>query len=149
VGIVPAGLAARDSLRLEAGMALYGHELTRATTPFDAGLGRVVALGKASDFPGRSALAAAPPPQRTLVGVVAEGRRILRPDTALADPSGAAAGVVTSGAWSPTLERSIAMAYVAPSLSAPGTALVADVRGTGVAASVTALPFYSRSGGSA
>lgn len=148
-GLVPVGLAARDTLRLEAGMALYGHELTRETSPSDAGLGRLVAIAKAADFPGKQALAAAGEPRRALVGVVAQGRRILRPGTSLCDDTGSAVGAVTSGAWSPSLQRSIAMAYVPGSMRAAGTALVADVRGSGVPVTVTDLPFHSRSGGSA
>ena len=141
-GAVPAGLAARDTLRLEAGMALYGHELTRETDPFEAGLGRLVALGKPGTFPGRDALAerAAREPARRLMGLLAEGRRILRHGHPLTAPSGP--GTVTSGAWSPTLQRSIALAYVPAGDAGPGTAVAADVRGTTVTAVVTATPFH-------
>jgi aminomethyltransferase len=141
-GAVPAGLAARDTLRLEAGMALYGHELTRDTDPFEAGLGRLVALGKPGGFPGREALAdrAAREPARRLVGLLADGRRILRHGQALTAPSGA--GTVTSGAWSPTLQRSIALAYLPAGDAEPGTVVTADVRGTAVTAVVTATPFH-------
>jgi len=141
-GAVPAGLAARDTLRLEAGMALFGHELTRETDPFEAGLGRLVALDKPVGFPGRHALAerAARPPARRLVGLLADGRRILRHGQAVAGPSGA--GTVTSGAWSPTLQRSIALAYLPPGDAEPGTPVTADVRGAAVTAVVTATPFH-------
>jgi aminomethyltransferase len=141
-GAVPAGLAARDTLRLEAGMALYGHELTRETDPYEAGLGRLVALGKPGGFPGREAMAerAARPPARRLVGLLAEGRRILRHGQLLTAPSGP--GTVTSGAWSPTLQRSIALAYVPAGDAEPGTPVTADVRGTTVTAVLAATPFH-------
>ena len=147
-GIVPAGLASRDTLRLEAGMPLYGHELTRDTFPAQAGLGRVVALGKEVDFVGRAASEEGPAPDApVLVGLVSEGRRAGRAGYALFDGEGADAsevGVITSGALSPTLGHPIAMAYVAPRHAATGTTLYVDVRGTRIAASVVDLPFYRR-----
>jgi aminomethyltransferase len=150
-GLVPCGLSCRDTLRLEAGMPLYGHELTAKTTPFDAGLGRVVRFGKAADFVGRAALeraaerAAAAPPRR-LVGLVAEGRRVPRAGFAVVRASdGAIVGEVTSGAPSPTLGRPIAMAYLDAALAEPGTPGVAvDIRGSREAYDVVALPFYRR-----
>jgi aminomethyltransferase len=150
-GLVPCGLSCRDTLRLEAGMPLYGHELTASTTPYDAGLGRVVGLGKPGDFVGREALAAAAEraaasPPRKLVGLVAEGRRVPRagyPVIAAAD--GTVIGEVTSGAPSPTLGRPIAMAYVDAAQAEPGTAGVAvDIRGSHEPYAVVALPFYQR-----
>jgi aminomethyltransferase len=148
-GLVPCGLSCRDTLRLEAGMPLYGHELTPATTPYDAGLGRVVKLDKPGDFVGREALeaaagrAAATPP-RTLVGLVAEGRRVPRAGYRVV-AGGAAIGEVTSGAPSPTLGKPIAMAYVDAAHAAPGTAGVAvDIRGSHEPYTVVALPFYQR-----
>ncbi len=146
-GLVPAGLAARDTLRLEAGMPLYGHELTRQTLPVQAGLGRVVALSKEGDFVGRAAIEEGPAPDaRVLVGLVAEGRRAGRAGYAIVLPDGAQiVGEVTSGALSPTLGVPISMAYVDPGFAAVGTLLHLDVRGTRVPASVVALPFYSRS----
>jgi aminomethyltransferase len=149
-GLVPCGLSCRDTLRLEAGMPLYGHELTAAVTPFDAGLGRVVKFGKPGDFVGRAALAAAAEkaaeaPPRTLVGLVAEGRRVPRAGFAVTDGSGAVIGEVTSGAPSPTLGAPIAMAYVDASHAAPGSAGVAvDIRGSHEPCRVVALPFYRR-----
>ncbi|WP_093798903.1 glycine cleavage system aminomethyltransferase GcvT [Streptomyces sp. Wb2n-11] len=148
-GLVPAGLSCRDTLRLEAGMPLYGHELTTALTPFDAGLGRVVKFEKEGDFVGRAALEAAAEraetaPPRRLVGLVAEGRRVPRAGfPVVAD--GKVVGEVTSGAPSPTLGRPIAMAYVDAAHAAPGTSGVGvDIRGTHEPYEVVALPFYKR-----
>ncbi len=161
-GLVPCGLAARDTLRLEAGMPLYGHELGLGYTPFAAGLGRVVQFGTSDDprgdFVGRGALESAardavmwdaeprlaPPEARVLVGLSGEGKRAARAGYRILDGFGAEAGEVTSGAPSPTLERPIAMAYVHPRFSALGTRVVADVRGRGEQMRVTALPFYQR-----
>lgn len=149
VGLIPCGLSCRDTLRLEAGMPLYGHELTTALTPFDAGLGRVVKFEKEGDFVGREALQAAAEraetaPPRKLVGLVAEGRRVPRAGfQVVAD--GQVVGEVTSGAPSPTLGKPIAMAYVDAAHAAPGTAGVGvDIRGTHEPYEVVALPFYKR-----
>ncbi|WP_055697832.1 glycine cleavage system aminomethyltransferase GcvT [Streptomyces silaceus] len=152
VGLVPAGLSCRDTLRLEAGMPLYGHELTAALTPFDAGLGRVVKFEKTSQsetFVGREALAAAAAraetaPPRKLVGLIAEGRRVPRAGfSVVAD--GRVIGEVTSGAPSPTLGKPIAIAYVDAAHAAPGTEGVGvDIRGTHEPYEVVALPFYKR-----
>ncbi|MFJ2368704.1 aminomethyltransferase family protein [Microbacterium sp. NPDC087665] len=141
-GLVPAGLAARDTLRLEAGMPLYGHELTTETKPAQAGLGRVVAADKPS-FIGKDAVDATSDAP-VLVGLVAEGKRAGRAGYAVVDGSGAVIGEITSGALSPTLGHPIAMAYVSPSSAEEGTALFLDVRGTKIPATVTALPFYRR-----
>lgn len=146
-GLVPAGLACRDSLRLEAGMPLYGHELTTGTTPYAAGLGRAVALDKPGGFVGREALAAVAdePSVRVRVGLRPEGRRAPRNGYAVLDPgSGMVVGEVTSGAPSPTLGHPIAMAYVDVDVSDVGTRLEVDVRGSRVPADVVPLPFYSR-----
>ncbi len=144
-GAVPVGLGARDTLRLEAGMPLYGNELDRATNPFEAGLGRVVRLDKAGDFVGRQALerAAAEAPRKTLVGLVVRGRGIARHGYPVLSGD-AVTGVVTSGTVSPTLGMPIAMAYVAPRDAEPGTMLDVAVREQRVAAEVVALPFYRR-----
>ncbi|MCI0385008.1 glycine cleavage system aminomethyltransferase GcvT [Streptomyces sp. CNQ085] len=149
-GLVPCGLSCRDTLRLEAGMPLYGNELTRSTTPFDAGLGRVVKFDKPGDFTGRAALEAAAEraagnPPRKLVGLVAAGRRVPRAGYAVVGADGSVIGEVTSGAPSPTLGRPIAMAYVDAAHAAPGTEGVAvDIRGTHEPHEVVALPFYRR-----
>jgi aminomethyltransferase len=141
-GLVPAGLAARDTLRLEAGMPLYGHELSLDTKPVQAGLGRVVVADKAS-FVGKESVDAAPGAP-VLVGLAAEGRRAGRAGYAVVDQDGTVLGEITSGALSPTLGHPIAMAYVAPSSAEEGTAVFLDVRGTRIPATVTALPFYRR-----
>ncbi|ROS26156.1 aminomethyltransferase [Cellulomonas sp. PhB150] len=152
LGLVPAGLSARDSLRLEAGMPLYGNELDRTTTPHDAGLGRVVKLDKVDDegnpvpFVGREALAARgeAQPTRQLVGLQGLGRRAARHGYPVTTPAGEVVGEVTSGAPSPTLGHPVAMAYVSPKHSAEGTELLVDVRGRGEQVRVVPLPFYRR-----
>ena len=141
-GLVPAGLAARDTLRLEAGMPLYGHELSLETKPAQAGLGRVVVTDKES-FVGKGETDAASD-SRVLVGLVAEGRRAGRAGYAVVAEDGAVLGEITSGALSPTLGHPIAMAFVDPSSAEEGTAVFLDVRGTKIPATVTALPFYRR-----
>ncbi|MDX3313800.1 glycine cleavage system aminomethyltransferase GcvT [Streptomyces sp. NPDC054884] len=149
VGLVPCGLSCRDTLRLEAGMPLYGHELSLSLTPFDAGLGRVVKFEKEGDFVGRAALAEAAAlaerqPPRVLVGLVAEGRRVPRAGYAVV-ADGEAIGEVTSGAPSPTLGKPIAMAYVDAAHAAPGAPGVGvDIRGSHEPYEVVALPFYKR-----
>lgn len=143
-GIAPAGLGARDTLRLEAAMALYGHEIDETTTPFEAGLAWVVKLDK-GDFLGRAALAAQQERgiARKLVGFEVQGRGIARQGhTVVSD--GQTVGAVTSGTWSPTFEKALGMAYVPVELSAPGTALALDVRGKAVPAVVVEMPFYRR-----
>ncbi|PFG31692.1 glycine cleavage system aminomethyltransferase GcvT [Paramicrobacterium agarici] len=140
-GLVPAGLAARDSLRLEAGMPLYGHELSRDTKPAQAGLGRVVVTAKDA-FVGKDAVTP-DDDARVLVGLVSEGRRAGRAGyTVLAGDS--EVGAVTSGILSPTLGHPIAMAFVDRAQAEPGTALDIEVRGKRIPATVTTLPFYSR-----
>jgi len=145
-GIAPVGLGARDTLRLEAGMPLYGNELDRATNPFEAGLGRVVKLARAGDFVGRAALekAAAAGPAKRLVGLVVRGRGIARHGYPVWRGD-RRTGVVTSGTQSPTLGVPIAMAYVAPGDAVPGTMLDVEIRAGRVAAEVVPLPFYTRS----
>ena len=143
-GLVPAGLASRDTLRLEAGMPLYGHELGLDTFPAQAGLGRVVNLKKEDDFVGRSAVEAGPPEgARVLVGLTTEGRRAGRAGYPVVTDS-AEVGVITSGALSPTLGYPVAMAYVDPSVVEAGDPLFIDVRGTRIPATVVTLPFYKR-----
>jgi len=144
-GLTPVGLGARDTLRLEAGMPLYGNELDRETTPFDAGLGRVVKLGKEGGFVGLDALAKAAEagPRKRLVGLTVRGRGIARHG----HPVWAGdrrTGTVTSGTMSPTLGVPIAMAYVAPGDALPGTMLDVEIRDARAAAEVVPLPFYTR-----
>ncbi|MGM7678298.1 glycine cleavage system aminomethyltransferase GcvT [Microbacterium sp. A94] len=141
-GIVPAGLAARDTLRLEAGMPLYGHELSLMTKPAQAGLGRVVASEKEA-FVGKDAVTA-DDDARVLVGLAAEGKRAGRAGYAVVTEDGTALGEITSGALSPTLGHPIAMAFIDPSSAEEGTAVFLDIRGKKIPATVTALPFYRR-----
>jgi aminomethyltransferase len=153
-GLVPVGLGARDTLRLEAGMPLYGHELDRTTDPFEAGLGRFVHLdrqpgqhGEGSDFVGGAALRAASerPLTRQLIGLLLQGRGIARAGHALRRPGdGHDIGRVTSGSQSPTLDAAIAMAYVPPPDATPGTMLEVVIREAVVPAEVVPLPFYRR-----
>ena len=142
---VPVGLGARDTLRLEAGMPLYGNELDLDTTPYDAGLGRVVRLDKPGDFVGRAALtkAAADGPARRLVGLTVEGRGIARHGYPV-HVGDRRSGVVTSGTQSPTLGVPIAMAYVAPGDAEPSTIVDIEIRDARVPARVVPLPFYRR-----
>ena len=145
-GLVPAGLAARDTLRLEAGMPLYGNELGRDMTPYEAGLGRVVKFDKPGDFVGRAALSAraSAGPRLELVGLTLQSRRVARHGyPVFAD--GIEVGTVTSGAPSPTLGRPIAMAYLSAGSSARDAVLTVGIRGEAVPAQLTELPFYSRS----
>jgi aminomethyltransferase len=145
-GVKPAGLGARDTLRLEAAMALYGHEIDETTTPFEAGLAWVVKLDK-GEFLGREALQAqrAAGPDRKLVGFEVQGRGIARQGhTVLSEEGGEVVGAVTSGTWSPTFEKALGMAYVPVAMSAPGTPLTLDVRGKAVPAVVVDVPFYRR-----
>ena len=149
-GLRPAGLAARDTLRLEAGMPLYGNELTAKLTPFEAGLGRVVAFSKPGDFVGRVALAerAEAGPVQVLAGLTIGSRRIARHGYPVVW-DGRAAGTVTSGAPSPTLGVPIAMAYLDPAVARQaetdaGGPLAVDIRGTAEPARLVSLPFYHR-----
>jgi glycine cleavage system T protein (aminomethyltransferase) len=143
-GLTPAGLACRDTLRLEAGMALYGHELDSSTDPYAAGLGRVLALDK--DFVGRDALEKLSrlPPWRTLVGLAGSGRRAARHGCSVHAADGRTVGRVTSGALSPTLGHPVALAYVDVELTGPGAELTVDIRGHLQTYTVVPLPFYRR-----
>jgi aminomethyltransferase len=139
-GVVPAGLGARDTLRLEAGLPLHGHELGEGITPLQAGLGWVVRWDK-GDFRGRAALEAERESgvRRKLRGLLVEGRRPPRAGyTVMID--GKPAGEVTSGNFSPTLKRAIALAFLPPE-TVDGQEVAIDIRGTPVAATVTGLPF--------
>jgi aminomethyltransferase len=147
--LTPAGLASRDSLRLEAGMPLYGNELSLQGDPFAAGLGPVVALSKEGDFVGKAALVAkkeagaGSTTGRRLVGLKGLGRRAGRAHyPVLMD--GSVVGEVTSGQPSPTLGYPVAMAYVDVEFTQPGTALDVDLRGKAEPFEVVDLPFYKR-----
>ncbi|MFI7616901.1 glycine cleavage system aminomethyltransferase GcvT [Nonomuraea terrae] len=141
-GLKPAGLSSRDTLRLEAGMPLYGNELSAELTPFDAGLGRVVKFDKPGDFVGRSALEAVKDdtPKRRLVGLVARGRRVPRHGYPVTK-DGAVVGEVTSGAPSQSLGKPIAMAYVD---TGADSGLAVDIRGSHEPVDLIELPFYRR-----
>ena len=147
--LIPAGLASRDSLRLEAGMPLYGNELSREGNPFSAGLGPVVSLAKESDFVGRTALealkaaGAGSTSGRKLVGLKGLGRRAGRSHYPVLK-DGIVVGEVTSGQPSPTLGYPVALAYVDVEHAEPGTALDVDLRGKSEPFEVVALPFYKR-----
>ncbi len=144
-GLIPAGLGARDTLRLEAGMALYGHEIDRQTTPYEAGTGWVVKLRKKSDFIGRDALVAQKKAgvKSKVVGFEVRGRGIARQGHAVTH-DGQQVGKVRSGTWSPTFEKAIGTAAVPASLAAEGTELEIEVRRRRLPAVVVTLPFYKR-----
>lgn len=142
-GVAPAGLGARDTLRLEAGLPLHGHELGPGITPLQAGLGWVVAWEK-GEFVGRSALVEerARGVHRRLRGIVTEGRQPARAGAlvTVADPSGPRTGTVTSGNWSPVLGHGIALAFMPPDVKT-GTAVGIDVRGRNLPGTVVKPPF--------
>jgi len=140
--LAPIGLGARDTLRTEAAMPLYGNDLSDTTTPLEAGLDFAVYREK-SPFIGQDALKAAGKPARRLAGLVMESKRIARQGFDVFS-GGKKVGAVTSGTWSPVLEKSIAMAYVPTELRKEGTPLEVDVRGRMEKASVVKLPFYRR-----
>ncbi len=144
-GIQAVGLGARDTLRLEAGMPLYGHELDEAIDPFQAGLGFACNL-KDRTFVGREALEQKSKdltlPKR--VGLVLEGRRAARQGASILDEDSRVVGQVTSGSFSPTLDKPIAMAYLNPAVAVVGATLEIDIRGTQISASIVPLPFYKK-----
>lgn len=146
-GLLPTGLAARDTLRLEAGMPLYGHEMNIGVNPFEAGFGKVVRLDKSGDFVGRAALEklSETPPARVLVGLAGEGKRAARADyEVFVEGSAESVGLITSGALSPTLGFPIAMAYVSPDFAKVDTPISVDIRGAKTPFMVVKLPFYKR-----
>lgn len=144
-GAVPCGLGARDTLRLEAAMPLYGHELTESITPLQAGLSWAVKMDK-GPFVGREALAATAldKSKPVRVGLVLGGKRAAREGCSIQTADGTSIGTVTSGSYTPHLDRSIAMGYVPREQSVPGTALQIDFKGTTAPATVVAMPFYKR-----
>jgi len=144
VSPVPCGLGARDTLRLEAGMALYGHELNEDTTPYEAGLGRVVKLEK-GEFAGQAALQALSEsqPARRLVGFQLTGQGVPRQGYGVLD-DGVGIGVVTSGTMSPTLHTPIGLAYIANDRDrAVGSEIQIEIRGRATPAQIVAVPFYA------
>jgi aminomethyltransferase len=145
-GAVPCGLGARDTLRLEAAMPLYGHELNETINPIQAGLGWAVKVDKGA-FIGHDALVHAIEevgrmPQR--VGLELEGKRAAREGCPILQGEKSPMGIVTSGSYAPWLDKSIAMSYVAAQVAKPGTELEVDIRGSLTPAKVVPLPFYKR-----
>jgi aminomethyltransferase len=144
-GILPCGLGARNTLRLEAKMALYGHEISENINVWEAGLDRYCKMEK-RDFIGRAALGklSAAGLKRELVGLQVMERGIARDEYKVFDAAGEEVGVITSGSPSPTLGANIALAYVPPALAALGTNLFVEVRTQRVKALVVPTPFYKR-----
>lgn len=144
-GLLPCGLGARNTLRLEAKMALYGHEISESINVWEAGLDRYCKMEK-PEFVGRAALAKASANglKRTLVGLEMIDRGIARDEYKVFDAAGEEIGVITSGSPSPTLCKNIALAYVPPALAAPGTTLLVEIRSQRVKAQVVQTPFYKR-----
>jgi aminomethyltransferase len=144
-GILPCGLGARNTLRLESKMALYGHEISDTINVWEAGLDRYCKIDK-GDFIGRDALerAKAAGLKRTLVGLEMVDRGIARDEYCCCNESGDAVGVITSGSPSPTLGKNIALAYVPPQMSAVGTTILVEIRGNKYRAKVVPTPFYKR-----
>lgn len=141
-GLIPCGLGARDTLRLEAAMPLYGHEMDEDISPLEAGLGFGVKMGK-SDFIGKAALEAAGEPSRVRVGLEITGRGIAREhqDVFIGEEK---IGVTTSGTHCPAVGKAVAMALVSADRSAVGTEVDVDIRGRRVSAVIVPLPFYHR-----
>lgn len=144
-GLQPAGLGARDTLRMEAGMALYGHEIDDTTTPLEAGLRWVVKMDK-GDFVGRAALERQEQAglERRLVGIEVAERGIARQGYPVWSGE-RRVGEMTSGTWSPTFEKALGMAYVPVELAEPGTPVDIEIRQRRVGARVAEIPFYRRS----
>jgi aminomethyltransferase len=149
-GVEPCGLGARDTLRLEAALPLWGNDIDESTNPYEAGLGWVVSLADGAEFPGRAALEriSRDGVSRKLAHLRAEDRGVIRAGCAVLH-EGAVVGRVTSGGFSPTLGTSIAMAYVPPPLAREGTRLTVDVRGRALAVAVVKRPFVRGSAGTA
>ncbi len=144
-GVTPCGLGARDTLRLEAALLLYGNDMDEQTDPWEVGLDWVVTLDDGADFLGRDALLRQKEAglERTLVCLKARERGIMRPHCDIFR-SAERAGTITSGGYSPTLGVSIGMGFVPPELSAEGTELTVDVRGRRLPVRVVPRPFYKR-----
>ena len=147
-GLLPTGLACRDTLRLEAGMPLYGHEMNLEINPYQAGFGKVVRLDKSDDFVGKTALTKLSQlaQNKVLVGLTGEGKRAARADyEVFVEGSESPIGVVTSGALSPTLGFPVAMAYLSADFALADTPISVDIRGAMTPFTVVKLPFYKRS----
>jgi len=144
-GVVPCGLGARNTLRLEAKLALYGHEISDTINVWEAGLDRFCKMEK-TDFTGRAALekAKAGGVKRTLVGLEMIERGIARDGYKVLDDAGREIGCVTSGSFAPFLKKNIALAYVPPEFAAVGATVKVEIRGQGVKAQVVPTPFYKR-----
>jgi aminomethyltransferase len=144
-GVVPCGLGARNTLRLEAKLPLYGHEISDTINVWEAGLDRFCKMEK-PDFIGRASLekAKAAPIKRTLVGLEMTDRGIARDGYKVLDPAGREIGYVTSGSPAPFLKKNIALAYVPPEFAVLGTELKVEIRGQGVKAQVVPTPFYKK-----
>ncbi|BCL81819.1 aminomethyltransferase [Ktedonobacteria bacterium brp13] len=144
-GLIPAGLGARDTLRLEAGLCLYGHELDEHMNPLEARLGWTVKLNKTSDFIGRDALlqVKAQGPAKLLVGVILLERGVPRSGYAIFSGE-RQIGILTSGAPGPTVQKNIGIGYVEPAEATIGNQITVDIRGRRIAAQIVALPFYDR-----
>ncbi len=143
LGVTPCGLGARDTLRLEAAMALYGQDISDTTTPLEGGLGWLVHLDRKGEFIGRSVLEQQKQEgvKRRLVGLQMQGRNIARHDYPVLH-EGKSVGIVTSGTLSPTLGYAIALAYVPVDLAKVGTSLEVEIRGKAYPAEVVKRPFY-------
>lgn len=149
-GVAPIGLGARDSLRLEAGLCLYGHDIDTTTSPVEAGLtwaiqkSRRAGGAREGGFPGAARILGelAEGPERLRVGLRPEGRAPMREGTELFAPDGTPVGRVTSGGFGPSVNAPIAMGYVAAAFAAPGTALEGDVRGKRLPVTVAPMPFH-------
>jgi aminomethyltransferase len=144
-GVLPCGLGARNTLRLEGKLPLYGHEISDTINVWEAGLDRFCKMEK-PDFVGRAALEKAKTTgvKRTLVGLEMTERGIARDGYKVLDGAGSEIGYVTSGSPAPFLKKNIALAYVPPEFAAIGTALKVEIRGQGVGAAVVPTPFYKR-----
>jgi aminomethyltransferase len=149
-GVLPIGLGARDSLRLEAGLCLYGHDIDTTTSPVEAGLSWAIQASRraggarAGGFPGATRILHELDhgPERRRVGLRPDGRAPMREGTQLFDPDGTPMGMVTSGGFGPSVGAPVAMGYVAASHAAPGTALMGLVRGKSLPVTVAPLPFH-------
>jgi len=143
-GLTLCGLGCRDTLRLEAAMPLYGHEMDEDVSPLETGLGAYVKLDKAEGFIGRAALVAAGEPKRVRVGLRMLGRGIAREHYPVIGNDGCTVGATTSGTFIPTQDAALAMALIDKSYAAEGTSLWVDIRGRKTECKVVPLPFYSR-----